>query len=324
MRKLFFLFCLLQSLITFAQNPTDVEHNFGPFPGFNSKVDCAIVQTDGKILVGGNFTSYRGVVQNHLIRLNTDGSKDNSFDIGTGFEAYSIYSLALQPDGKILVGGDFSSYQRVYQNYLIRLNPDGSKDNSFKTEFPNINSLNRVQNITLQSDGKILMSTYNVRDSIRYGLIRLNSDGKIDNSFDMGIRFNDEIRSIALQSDGKIIIGGSFTTYQGATQTYLIRLNPDGTKDSSFNIGSGFPFYSVVESITIQTNGKILVAGNFNKFNGISQNRLIRLNSDGSKDTSFKIEMGFDYNIHSIALQKNEKIIVGGTFNSYNGIKQKN
>ena len=149
----------------------------------------------------------------------------------------------------------------------------------------------------------------------------------VDPNFDIGTGFtelNDVIRSIALQSDGKILVGGRFNNYDGTTQNRITRLNPDGSRDTSFNIGTGFDDggFDSVDSIALQSDGKLLVGGSFTSYNGVTQNRITRLNPDGSRDTSFDIGTGFDDDILSIALQSDGKILVGGFFNSYDGVTQ--
>jgi uncharacterized delta-60 repeat protein len=294
----------------------DTTFNIGT--GFNSDVNSTEIQSDGKILVGGSFTTFTGSTQNRLIRLNTDGSKDTTFNIGTGFNSL-IWIIKLQSDGKILVGGQFTTFTGSSQNYLIRLNSDGSKDTTFDigTGFNSI-----VRSIAIQTDGKILVGgqfTTFTGSSQNY-LIRLNSDGSKDTTFNIGTGFNSLIWIIKLQSDGKILVGGQFTTFTGSSQNYLIRLNSDGSKDTTFDIGTGFD--STVRSFAIQTDEKILVGGSFTTFTGSSQNRLIRLNSDGSKDVTFNIGAGFSNIVLSFILKSNGKILLGGNFNFVSGTTQ--
>ena len=299
----------------------DTSFNIGG--GFNEPINSTQIQSDGKIIAGGSFTTFTGSSQNRLIRLNSDGSKDTSFDIGSGFSAglspCFVYSTAIQSDGKILVGGFFTTYQGVSQNHLIRLNSDGSKDTSF-----NIGSgfNNYVATIKIQSDGKILAggSFTTFTGSSQNSLIRLNSDGSKDTSFNIGGGFNSDVIDIAIQSDGKILVGGVFNRFTGSTQNYLIRLNSNGSKDETFNIGSGFDSY--VTAIEIQSDGKIISGGYFTTFAGISQNRLIGLNSDGSKDTSFNIGSGFNDSVDSTAIQSDGKILAGGNFTTFTGSSQ--
>ncbi|SFA96784.1 protein of unknown function, partial [Flavobacterium swingsii] len=109
MKKTLFLFLILLSIFGNAQNAADIAQTFGSLPGFNNSVNAIVVQLDGKILMGGIYTSYNQATENRIIRLNADGTKDTSFITGTGFNN-SVNSIAVQPDGKIMVGGDFTTY----------------------------------------------------------------------------------------------------------------------------------------------------------------------------------------------------------------------
>jgi uncharacterized delta-60 repeat protein len=291
-----------------------IDNTFNIGTGFTNSVQSIALQPDGKILVGGTFTSYSGVTRNGIIRLNSDGTEDNTFNIGTGFNI-GVYSIVLQPDGKILVGGYFSSYSGVTRNGIIRLNSDGTEDNTF-----NIGSGFGigVYSIALQPDGKILVggdfTSYDGTTS-NY-IIRLNSDGTIDNTFNIGGGFNNYVRTIVQQPDGKILVGGFFSSYNSTSRNRIIRLNSDGTIDNTFNIGTGFT--NSVLSIALQPDNKILVGGNFDTYSGVTSNRIIRLNSDGTIDNTFNIGTGFGFPVYTIALQLDKKILVGGFFSSYN------
>jgi uncharacterized delta-60 repeat protein len=274
-----------------------------------------------KIYVGGQFTTFTGESNNALIRLNSDGSKDTSFNIGSGFNGIVRYIEVNNDDGTVLAGGSFSTFTGQTNNNLIRLNSDGSKDTSF-----NIGSgFDILVDVTkIQSDDRILVgggfTTFTGQTN--NSLIRLNSDGSKDTSFNIGNGFGGRVLSIEIQSDDRILVGGEFTTFTGQSNNYLIRLNPDGSKDTSFNIGSGFN--GAVYSIKIQPDGKILVGGEFTTFTGQSNNYLIRLNPDGSKDTSFNIGSGFDTNgfpsaIVGIEIDNYLNIYCCGEFTTFNG-----
>jgi uncharacterized delta-60 repeat protein len=288
--------------------------------GFNNDVYSIALQPDGKILVGGGFTSFNGNTANGLVRLNADGSLDSGFNIGTGFSG-EVYSIALQPDGKILAGGFFTSFDGNYSNNcLVRLNADGSSDTGFDIG-TGFNS--DVISIALQPDGKILVGgRYTSLDgNTANGLVRLNTDGTLDSGFDIGTGFdnNGEVYSIALQPDGKILVGGGFTSFDGNyLNTRLVRLNTDGSLDSGFDIGTGFDNKGEVFSITLQPDGKILVGGRFTSFDDNYSNRcLVRLNTDGSLDSGFDIGGGFDNSVRKIILQSDGKILTGGEFTSF-------
>ena len=273
-----------------------------------------------KIYVGGDFTRFNGNTQNALIRLNLDGTKDTSFNIDTGFndrvEAINIDRV----NSKIYVGGGFTTYKGSTQNRLIRLNMNGTKDTSFNigTGFDgSVEAINidRV-NSKIYVGGEF--TTYN--GSTQKYIVRLNLDGSLDNTFNIGSGFNSTVTNIKIDNiNQKIYVVGDFTTFQGVTQRRLIRLNMDGSKDTSFNIGTGFN--DAVYALNIDTiNQKIYAGGWFTTFNGGAQNRLIRLNMDGTKDNTFNIGTGFDKNITAINIDTvNSKIYVFGRFYEFNG-----
>jgi uncharacterized delta-60 repeat protein len=284
-----------------------------------------------KILVGGSFTGYNGNVQNQIIRLNSNGTRDTSFIIGDGFsyDYASVEKIAIQSDGKIVVGGYFNSYNGTPQNSITRLNPDGTLDTSFVIGTGFQGTLDEfsavaVFAIAVQSDGKIIVggnfTDYNATTQDR--ITRLNSNGTRDTSFIIGNGFyNPEgggaVFAITVQSDGKIIVGGSFTSYNETEQNYITRLLSNGTRDTSFDIGTGFD--NSVKTIAVQSNNRILVGGNFTSYRGTPRNRIIRLESNGIRDTSFNIGTGFNDSVNTIAIQPDGKILVGGNFTSYDG-----
>jgi len=224
--------------------------------GFNGTVTQIVLQPDEKILVRGNFTEYNGTPANRIIRLNSDGSRDESFQIGTGFNN-TVYKIVLQSDGKVVLGGDFTEYNGISANRIIRLNADGSRDTSYGigTGFNNL-----VNCIALQSDGKILViGSFTTYNGISYTkpVIRLNTDGTIDNSFQIDLReFNSPmyINFVGVQPSGKIIIKGDF---RNATDSYTcLRLDENGILDPTFDKCQ--KFHGVQHVIAfIQANGKI-------------------------------------------------------------------
>lgn len=300
---------------------TESSLPFNSGSGFDTGIVSAIVNMlDYRVLLGGSFTAYQGVAASGIIRLNGDGSIDNTFIYGTGFGGGLVITIALQSDGKILVGGSFASYNGTGANCIIRLNSDGSVDNTFiyGTGFGGGN----VLSVVLQSNGKIIVAGYFTSYSGvgANGIIRLNSDGSIDSSFVYGTGFNGLIYSVVLQLDGKILVGGGFTSYNGTSANRIIRLNSDGSIDLSFAYGSGFNAGSV-NTIAVQLDGKILLGGNFTTYQGMLTNGIIRINSNGSIDNTFTYGTGFNLgNVDAIALQSNNKILVGGDFTSYNGM----
>jgi uncharacterized delta-60 repeat protein len=301
-------------------NANTTQNNFDNSIGFNQIVVSIAIQPDGKILIGGGFTTYKGVTANRIIRLNSDGTKDLTFDNSIGFDAI-VNSIVIQPDGKIICGGVFTAYKGVGANRIIRLNSDGTKDLTFDNS---IGFNSSVSSISIQPDGKIVcggvFTTY--KGLPENYIIRLNSDGTKDLTFDNSIGFNFVVLSVAIQSDGKILVGGGFTTYKGVTNNYIIRLNSDGTKDVTFDNSIGFDDYTY--SAVLQPDGKIICGGDFTTYKGLTENFIIRLNNDGTKDLTFDNSIGFDNTTTSIAIQSDGKILVGGAFTTYKGLTDNN
>ncbi len=294
------------------------------YPGANELVTTSTVQSDGKIIIGGVFTQYNDVDRGHIARLNSDGSLDTSFlasGVGTNGE---VNSVAVQSDGKILIGGDFTTYNGTNTGYIALLNSDGTLDTNFLATNAGANSI--VTTIAVQSDRKILIggefTTYNGTD--RGYVARLNSDGSLDTNFlTTGVGADNAIQTLALQSDGKILIGGWFLNYNGTNSAYVARLNSDGSLDTDFLATDAGADYSVWD-IEIQSDGKILIGGEFGSYNGTASNFIARLNSDGSLDTDFlATDAGTNYIVSSIAIQDDNKIVIGGFFESYNGTESK-
>jgi uncharacterized delta-60 repeat protein len=254
-----------------------------------------IDNTNNKIYIGGWFTSIQGTSAQRLARLNLSAMTiDTSFNTTTGFvNTEDVQDMVLQPDGKLIVLGQFTSYKGVSINRIVRLNSDASIDPTFQTSGATFGFNGNIsRNCTvLQSDGKVIVggafTTYSGVTSNR--IIRLNSDGTIDNTFTIGSGFNAAVTCVALQSDGKILVGGSFGTYSGLSNAYIVRLNTNGTKDLTFTATT----VSTVTSITVQNDGKILIGGGYvTQVNGTNVNEVCRLNTDGSIDNTFSSGTG--------------------------------
>lgn len=307
--KKFTLFCLGLFSLSFSAQPGSLDLSFDPSAGAgNNWVQAIAVQSDGKILLGGAFTTFASITQNRFVRLNSSGTVDNTFNIGTGPSSW-VKTIIPLASNNIIIGGDFSSYDGTNRNYIAGVTSTGGLNSGFT---PSTIPGSYVEASALQSDGKIV-----VGGIFSKGVTRLNSNGTVDTGFNNGTGADDWVRAVALQSDGKILIGGLFNTYSGVTRNRIARLNTDGTLDTSFDplIGAD----GAVRDICIQSDGKIIVVGEFNNFNGNASNRIVRLNTNGTVDNSFNVGTGASSNILSCALQADSKIIVGGNFTSYNG-----
>jgi uncharacterized delta-60 repeat protein len=300
--------------------------------GFDNPVRDVALQSDGKIIAGGQFTSYDGDASapDNIIRLNADGSEDLTFraNAGVGFDN-QVFSLAVQSDDKIVVGGWYGAYagNAATPQSLARLNADGSEDTTFRTN-AGVGPDNRITALAIQGDGKILIggyfSTYAGNASAPERIARLNVDGSEDTTFrtNAGGGFNNGanngVEEIVIQDDGKILVGGTFNTYGGnaSAPDNIIRLNADGTEDTAFRANAGSGFDAGVIGIYVQDDDKILIGGeSFDSYDGSpTPHNLLRLNSDGSVDSSFSatVKGGFQESVATFLQLDDETIVSGG------------
>ena len=300
--------------------------------GANAEVTTIAAQPDGKLIVSGTLTNWNGVSVGYVVRLNTDGTQDTAFTtaIGTGASG-RIDAIAIQPDSKILLGGSFATFGGTTVNGIVRLESNGTREAAFTTNVGTATGgTTAVNGITLQSDGKIIVvgafTTWNTLSANR--IVRLNSDGTTDSAFranvgGTGVGANSVINQAAVSPDGKINVAGAFTTWSGVATGYCVRLNSDGTRDSSFAVGAGGSGGSLL-AVVRQGDGKIVVAGSTLSWNSVAVGRILRLNADGSRDTTFTDNSngGASGSINDMAISPDGNLIIGGSFASY-GNKQR-
>ena len=238
------------------------------------------------------------------------GALDTDFDPdvtgGSGF----VYAMAVQPDGKTIIGGSFDAVGGAAHANIARLHADGSVDTSFTAS-----TNNQVVCVAVQADGKIIIGgTFDtVGGEAHAKLARLNADGSVDTSFTASL--NSTVLSMAVQSDGKILLGGLFSGVNGVSRIRIARLHADGSLDANFTASPN----GSVHSMAVQADGKILLGGNFTTVNGTARNYIARLHADGSVDTSFDPGSGADTVVFSVAVQADDKILLGGNFTTVDG-----
>lgn len=283
--------------------------------GANNYVYALNWMPNGKILVGGKFTHYNGTLIRGLMRLNSDGSLDDTFSIGAGFDG-DVYGITVQPDGKLLIAGGFTQLDNESFRRLARLMPDGSIDPTFQIG----NAFNLpVYETVVQPDGKIIVAGFftSFRNQVRGRIIRLNTDGSEDTGFDLGVGFDSYVRSIRLLPDGKILAVGNFSTYQGQPYGRIIRLLPDGSIDTSFNPGLGAN--GIIESCILLDDGRILLGGTFTSYDNTPRNGIARIHPNGSLDATFQIGNGFSGDVREIQQDSRGRIVVVGGIRQFNG-----
>ncbi len=312
------------ALLCVGQSGT-IDLSFDPGTGPNDEVKAVKLQPDGKILIAGNFSSYNGTPVSYVARLNSDGSLDPSFNVGTGpnYPAGNVYVFALQPDGKILVGGDFSSFNGQVRSCIARLEADGSVDPSFDPGYGATGTSFTqpiVQTIALQANGKILLGGWFMQFNrlLNENLIRLEPNGTLDLTFNPVP--NDLVAKVVVQPDMRILVAGSFTTCSGVARNRIARLNSNGTIDASFNPGTGATH--AIASMDLNTDGTILISGTFIGYDTVTSAafRLAKVNSNGSFHAPFASRLvGTQHTIAPLYLPDG-RLILGGTLIGYDGV----
>ncbi len=344
-----------------------IDYTFFNAFNFSSNLDAMAVQSDGKIIISGNFKNLDNSFFGNFARLNPDGTLDHTFKGDRNVS--NIYSITLRKDGKILICGYFEEYNKSLITGIALLESDGMLDPSFKSSLTHANVY--INSCAIQEDNKIVISgSLKLEDSSMKRIIRLNANGSVDNSFITGTGPDDDVRVLLLLSSGNFLIGGSFKEYDGQAINRYARLNIDGSLDKDFNAGSisGNSFRSsaistfkelpdgkiiiggyftnyygavtsgliqikadgtfdkniittsipVIEGIEILWNGKILVYGLFQSANSKPRNKIFLLNTDYTLDVDFNPGDGADNSINDFILLTNGKIVIVGSFTAYN------
>ena len=304
----------------------------------NGEVFTVLLQSDRKIIFGGNFTSVNNTSRNRIARLNPDGSLDDDFNpnvtsTGSGVNVSALALQVIDNAEHILIGGNFSTIGTApaitARNNIARLNNDGSVD----TDFVNVNLNGSVSAITIDSNNRTLIggqfSTVNGADR---SIVRLDVNGGVDADFNSPIFSHPfgifGIFALINQPDNKLLVGGNFSNVAGATIDGLTRLEPNGNLDMGFALPTSLVNRDV-EAVALQADGKILFAGSFLNVGAVAMTaNLARVNSDGSLDDGFTpnvVATAGSAGVRAIALQgRNENIIIGGRIDSVGGVTRTN
>ncbi|GAA4345367.1 delta-60 repeat domain-containing protein [Flaviaesturariibacter amylovorans] len=285
------------------------------------EIQATVVQPDGAILIGGNINRYNGAVVRHLARLLPNGYLDNSFNPGgTGVGGGTVSAIALQPDGKILIGGSFNQYNGHFTRLVARLLPDGSVDPAFTAPFSGANAY-EVDAVRVHPDGKLVVTgNFELFSSgVRRHVVRLLPDGSVDATF--GI-VNNRVHGIEVQADGKLLLAGEFSQYNNTGVSALIRINTDGTVDPSF---AAMPAGTRFGPVLALPGGKLLAVAT--GYFGGDTTRILRLNADGTLDPTFAPVLASrppgsalaNYPLIRLALQADGPLLAYGLFTQLNG-----
>jgi uncharacterized delta-60 repeat protein len=282
--------------------------------GASEAVDALVVQTNQRILVGGDFTSIGGRANAYLARLNPDGTVDTSFN-PAGQTDGSVTCLLQQPDGKVVVGGGFGRIVGQSRPALARLLQTGAVDATFDAS-GTCTTNTSVFALALQNDGRFLVSYQDSADG-KSRITRLETNGAPDSAFVCTNRFDGSITTMLPLPDGSVLFGGSISGVDGQTRYTLFRLQANGKLDTSFDAGLEM---SSALCLVRQPDGQILVGGLLNRTGSTSSVPLLRLKSDLHWDETFQPDaFGGTHGvgnptISALLLQPDGKIIAGGFF----------
>jgi uncharacterized delta-60 repeat protein len=327
-----------------------------------ASVQAMARQPDGKIIISGDFTEINGVSRMRIARINADGSLDGTFDPGDGLNQ-PANCITIAPDGRIYLGGGFTVYRRVTRNGILRLNADGALDQSFNP-VNGLGGFSTISSITVLNDGRLLVETNKVHINLSdraSALHVMNVDGSMASGSAPPVSGSERI-NCAVRPDGRIYLGGNFaiTGRDASSKNQVCLLNSDLSLSSSFTpvtaandaVGYGMQVtpdggvitmgYSAIAKVSptgtiatlaigagtwasgfsvlaVQSDGKLLVTGSFVDISGSPRNRIARLNADGSLDTTFDALDGIDSTAQCIAIEPNGNILVGGWIRYCNG-----
>lgn len=307
-----------------------VETGFPSGTGFNGPVNAVVRQTDGKFVVGGDFTAFNGIARNRIARLNSDGTLDTSFDPGLGFNGVVNAIAVGYSSTDIYVGGRFTEFNRVTRQKIARLNTDGSLDTAFapSTGFQEDTSTVYALHFdsfrdTLYAGGSFL----DFNQTRRKNIVRILNDGRLDTGF-VPAEPNGAVRALAFESviGDDLYIGGDFTSVGGIGYVGAARLNYTGALDGDYAPVFG-GFNAPVRALQIayndsRTDHDVYVGGDFTYYGGSQKSHLARINSDGTADNSFDtLTNTFNGPVRAISLSATDgDLYAAGDFTSYAGV----
>ncbi len=305
---------------------------FGP-------VNSIICQTDGRIMVGGSFSTVDDSDRNNIARLLGNGALDTSFNPGPGANGpvnalaetfiNTVMNGVTNGARRVYVGGAFTSIAGVSSAGIARVDADFAdhvNDGSVDSTFSVGTGLDgQVYAIAVYPTNSIYAGKVLVGGSFQHyngigvtNFVRLNVDGSMDTNFDnnLGVGPNGIVQSIAIQLDGNILVGGSFTSFNNTNAAYIVRLLSNGTIDPGFSGGAN----QAVQGIVIQPDNRILLVGQFSAADGVLRNGITRLLPTGATDPNINFGSGANGDVDAMVIQPtNNTIVIGGTFSEYDG-----
>jgi len=304
-----------------GQGPGSVDPTFDPtqggelvgFAGEPGEVFAVETQNDGRLLLGGSFVGCNGSPRRNAARLNPDGSLDTGFALGTAIDG-RVLAMAVQPDGKAVLGGEFTLMNSRAPFSLARFELNGAVDSGFVADVKIQAEQGSIQTLAVQNDGKILVGGRfdRINGVISFNLARLNTDGSVDRSFSSGALFRESgaVRALATLNGGKVLVGGFL-----GNEAVICRLNADGTPDPTFTNQLGGWY---VRALGARNDRKIYAAGQIRvQGGGWPEEALVLLNEDGSIVQDFSV---VKTEITSLQVQPDDRVVISGWFRSIRDI----
>lgn len=341
MKKLFFIFLSVFYLFafiksSFSQVPGALVNGFIPpllrsistIYGPNDFVRDVAVLPDGKMVVGGMFTAYNGKPVNRICRVLANGNLDTSFRVLSGANDWIFMVKRLQ-SGKILIGGNFTSFQGKAVPGFARLHPNGLLDTTFKIRLTSSSGFPSVSRVKEFANGDLLIcgNFTTVNQTPRVYLAKINANGTQVYDFFQNQNPNAGISAFLQLPDGKFIVSGFFSAINGTRYNRIARLLPTGRLDTSFKAKGFHPeLLQITQSgevsiseLALDNQNRILVGGKFSNYNDSSRTGIIRIFQNGQLDTSFRKQAN-PYNfMYTLKVLPDQNIFLGGQFSVFQG-----
>lgn len=296
-----------------SETKAPLDTRFRWIPGVDHPVSALAVDGEGRVLLGGGFATVQGEVRPRLARMGVDGRVDPAFAPEV---KYRVESIAVNTEGYVALGGEFNTVDGERRNHVAVLTEDGRLDARFQFE---TGTDRPVRVVVAAGEGRWWVAG----DFQRVGgepvvrVARLLPDGRRDPVFVSALGADAEVLTVREAMGGGVWVGGRFRTYSGIPSGGVARLRTDGTRHPGFDVGEGVD--GPVRALWEDGQGRLWVAGEFTRFRGEAAGRLIRLESDGSRDGTFEVGVGADDAILAMVPGVDGAVWIGGRFREVSG-----
>ena len=292
-----------------------LDPSFSAGSGANSLIRRVVPLPDGNMIVSGAFTTMNGQPCGRIARLLPNGAYDASFTTGTGFNG-QVDDMDIQSDGRIIAIGTFTAYNGISVSRIARLLPDGTLDTSFT---PVIAS--SLSSVSVLPDDRFILtggfSVIGVPSQLRCA--RFHSEGALDQVLSTFSNTNNTVMSSCTMADGRTVITGSFTVVQGLSRSGIAMIGANGTIDSSFDPGTGFPNDALLQRVQMGASGQIYAMGIFQSYNGVPASNLVRLQTNGSIAPGWNTTVTYNNSVQSILERPDGSVVCTGLFTNVSG-----